>query len=262
MSKEIKNLSASLQARLVARAKREGQTPDQVFYYYALERFLYRLYQSPHGKSFVLKGGLMFFGWGLPLRRPTRDIDLQGYTINTIENLTAIIREVCQFPVEPADGMLYDLASIHGEDITNDADYHGVRISVQSQLGHIPIPLQVDVSFANQITPHAIAAEYFTLLGMPTFTVRGYPYEMTIAEKFQAMVVLDMVNDRLKDFYDLWLISRQFEIQGPVLVEAITNTFRARHTAIPNKIPTALTEGFAAEKQKGWAQPITDAPLR
>ena len=105
MSKEVRNLPASIHDRLLHLAKQNGLTFDQVFYYYALEGLLHRLSQSRHAQSFVLKGGLMFFGWGLPLRRPTRDIDLQGYTTNTVENLVEIIQEVCSVPINPPDGM-------------------------------------------------------------------------------------------------------------------------------------------------------------
>lgn len=262
MTKEIKNIAASIHDRLLHKARQEGQTFEQLFYYYALERLLYRLYQSRYSQDFVLKGGLMFFGWGLPLRRPTRDIDLQAYTANSIDNLVKIFREVCSQTVEPPDGMEYDPGSMQGEAILNDADYHGVRVRIQGRLQRMPIWLHVDVSFANLITPGEVTAEYPTLLGMPPFKIRGYPYETTIAEKFQAMVALDLANDRLKDFYDIWLISQKFEIQGVVLAHAMANTFRARNTPFPAQIPTALTDRFANEKQAGWARFVKKLPIQ
>jgi hypothetical protein len=79
MKKEIKDLSASVHARLKNLAKQSGRTFQELFYYHAMERFLYRLFNSQYSNSFILKGGLMFKGWGIPLRRPTRDIDVQGY---------------------------------------------------------------------------------------------------------------------------------------------------------------------------------------
>jgi hypothetical protein len=88
VSKEIKNLPHSVHTRLARIANENDQTFEQMFYFYALERFLYRLSRTKHAQRFVLKGALMFFGWGLPLRRLTKDIDLQGYTANDVENLT------------------------------------------------------------------------------------------------------------------------------------------------------------------------------
>jgi hypothetical protein len=202
----------------------------------------------------------MFFSWGLPLRRPTRDMDSQGKTANTTENLIAIFRDICTLDPSPPDGMEYDPDSLRGEEIVNDADYPGIRLTLWGYLGTAKIQVQVDISFTSVITPHAIQSDYPTLLDMPPFPIQGYPYETTIAEKLQAMVFLDIINDRMKDFYDIWLLAQNVEINGPVLVEAIRNTFRARGTAIPIETPTALTSRFAEEKRKGWAAFLKKLP--
>ena len=104
MTKKITNLPASVHDRLARIAKDNHQTFEQVFYIYALERFLYRISKSEYSQAFVLKGALMFLGWGLPLRRLTKDIDLQGYTSNDVDSLVHIMRLTCLQEVEP-DGM-------------------------------------------------------------------------------------------------------------------------------------------------------------
>lgn len=255
MTRKITNLPASVHARLARIALEHNQPFEQVFYLFALERFLYRLSKSEYAQTFVLKGALMFLGWGLPLRRLTKDIDLQGYTSNEIDNLVHIIRQTCLQPVEP-DGMRYDPESVAGETIIEEVDYEGVRIRFVGYLGKAKIHLQVDISFADEITPAINEIKYPTLLSeleMDPFPIRGYPIETSIAEKFQTMVVKDEINSRMKDFYDVWVLIHQFEIQGSSLVNAIINTFRARNTLIPDRSPVALTSRFAELKLSDWA---------
>jgi len=260
MKKEIKNLPASVHARIKNLAKQSGRTFQEIFYYYAMERFLYRLSNSRYSNSFILKGGLMFKGWGIPLRRPTRDIDVQGYQENSINNLVTIVQNICVQDVEP-DGMWFDPDSVRGENIVNEAEYQGIRIYFIGYLGKAPVHLHLDVSFANVITPAEIEVEYPPLLNMPSFEIRGYPYETAISEKFESMVKLDSINDRMKDFFDIWLLSQHVEIQGTTLVKAIQATFNNRKTPLPINMPTALTSEFALLRQADWERFLNRSDL-
>lgn len=251
MKKKIRNLPASVHQRLKNLARQRDRTFQELFYYYAMERFLYRLSNSQYSNGFILKGGLMFIGWGIPLRRPTRDIDVQGYQENSIENLEIIVKSICIQDVEP-DGMWFDPGSVRGENIINEADYQGIRIYFVGYLGNASIQLHIDVSYANVITPSEINVTYPSLLEMPSFEIRGYPYETAISEKFQSMVELDSINDRMKDFFDIWLLSQQVDIQGTMLAKAIQATFKNRETSLPTKMPTALTNEFAMSRQEDW----------
>jgi len=251
MSEKIKNISASIHQRLKNSAKWDGRSFQEYFYKYSIERFLYRLSCSHYKNEFVLKGGLMFSGWGIPLRRPTRDIDMQGTLVTTVTELVAIIREICLQEVEP-DGIRYDPESVRGEQIIEAANYPGIRVYIKGYLGDALIYFHLDVSFANVITPNEISFNYPTMLGMPGFGLRGYPIETAIAEKLQTMVVLDNINDRMKDFYDIWLLSQKVNIFGETLVEAIRATFTARRTRLPQTLPTALTEEFVRLKEFDW----------
>lgn len=250
--KEIKNLSASIHTRLSNIAIEHNRQFQEYFYYYILERFLYRLVQSSYAQSFVLKGGLMFYGWGLPLRRPTRDIDVQWYINNSEENLIEVVRNVCAQEVPP-DGLSFDPEFVHAERIIENAEYQGVRVYIKAYLGVANLQTHVDFSFGNIITPADILVTYPTLLkDMPPFQIRGYPFETAIAEKFQTMVFWEIANDRMKDFYDIYLLSQHVEIPGLTLVDAITATFQARHTVLPVAVPIALSDGFAQTRQPDW----------
>jgi hypothetical protein len=120
-----KNLPASVRQRLTNKAKETNRPFQELLQYFAMERFLYRLAQSPHAQKFILKGALMFTAWGGPQSRPTKDIDLLARMDNAVEVAISLMREVCSQAVEP-DGLVFDVESVAGEAIKEDADYSGV----------------------------------------------------------------------------------------------------------------------------------------
>lgn len=248
--REIKNVAASVQSRLMALAQKSGRPYNELLQYYAIERFLYRLSQSKYRQKFLLKGALLFQAWGLMKFRPTRDIDLLGYTSNEIAGLVRIIRELCALRVKE-DGISFDPKSVRGERIKEHADYEGVRLRFQGHLGKARLHLQIDVGFADVVSPAPTTLKYPALLSTPAATLRGYPPETVVAEKLQAMVFLGAINSRMKDFYDLWVLASRFSFKGPALQKAILQTFENRKTPIAVEIPS-LTEKFAVEKQAQW----------
>jgi len=149
--------------------------------------------------------------------------------------------------------LVFDPQSVNGLEIHEDADYAGIRILFWARLGKSRIRMQVDVNFSDEITPTDMEVEYPTLLlEMPVPLLRGYPPETVIAEKLQAMVYLGEINSRMKDFYDILLLSQSFDFDGVLLQKAIETTFRNRNTPLPLKIPPALTDQFALQKQSMW----------
>jgi hypothetical protein len=123
-------------------------------------------------------------------------------------------------------------------------------LKLQANLASARISIQIDVGFGDAITPAPEEITYPTLLDLPAPTLKAYPRETVVAEKFQAMVMLGIANSRMKDFYDVWTLARQFEFSGPVLCEAIRATFARRKTALPDEPPLALTSEFTADSQK------------
>ena len=114
------------------------------------------------------------------------------------------------------------------------ADIAGARIIVN-----------VDVGFGDATDPPAEWLNYPVLLDMPVPRLRGYARETVVAEKFQAMVDLGMANSRMKDYFDLWIISQAFEIDRSRLAGAILTTFAQRGTTIPDRVPNGLSPKFA-----------------
>lgn len=247
------NLPASIHQRLLTQAKRDGRPLQELLQYFAIERFLFRLSQSPHARRFYLKGALMLRLWDSPLSRPTVDVDLLGQTLLSQEALEKTIRDICEQKV-PADGCVFDPATVRAEAIRADDHYGGIRVEFIAHIGKMRLRMQVDVGFGDVVVPGPVSIEFPTMLDFPTPHLLAYSPESTIAEKFQAMVILDAVNSRMKDFYDVWLLARTHRFDGAVLSRAIAATFARRQTALPLVVPTGLTKGFAEDriKQAQW----------
>ncbi len=251
MSNAKQNLPASIHQRLLNKAHETGQAFNELIQYYALERLLYRLSISDHAEQFILKGALMFNAWGLADTRPTRDIDLLGHTPNQIEQIANIFREVCKQDVE-RDGLEFNANEIQGEHIKEDAEYEGIRISLTATLGKTRLPIQIDIGFADVITPAPENVDYPTILDFPSPHLHGYPPETVIAEKFQAMVILGIANSRMKDFHDIWMLTNHFKFDGATLQRAIERTFQNRNTELPDESHAIFSDEFANRKTEQW----------
>jgi len=246
-----KNLPASIRQRLLNRARNDRRPFSELLQYYAMERFLYRLSQSVYVDRFILKGALMLRVWRSPEVRPTMDIDMLGRTSRGEADIALQIQDILTVDVE-TDGLAFDPASIQTERITEDADYEGIRIRFLGALGSARINMQVDIGFGDIVYPEPEKSDLPTMLDSPAPRLLCYSRESSIAEKFEAMVKLGMLNSRMKDFYDIWLLSRQFNFNGPRLTEAIRLTFERRGTELPTEID-AFTEPFIEAKQTQWA---------
>lgn len=243
-----KNIAASVRQRLLDKARETGRPFNELLQYFAMERFLYRLSRSPYANKFVLKGALMLRVWEAPLSRPTMDIDLLGRIDNNIETMVEVTRQICRHEVEP-DGIVFNVTGIEAENIAEDADYEGIRIRFRGSLDTARFIIQVDIGFGDIIVPSPEPTNYPTLLDLPAPRLRGYSKESTIAEKFEAMVKLGILNSRMKDFFDIWLMLRQFDFKGRILDEAISKTFSTRGTNIQGK-PIALARAFGENPEK------------
>lgn len=252
MSEQPKNVSASIHARLANEARRLGRPFNEILQYYGMERFLYRLFKTKYADSFILKGGLIFYGWGISLRRPTRDIDLLGLIKNQKAIIARVISSAFSISV-PEDGVSFDPETLVVEVTQVDADRRGMRATFRAYLGRARIPMQIDFGFSDEITSEAVITNYPTLLEeMAGPQIRSYPVESVIAEKFHAMQHYADVPSRWKDYYDLWLISTSFELDDQALQKAIAKTFENRETSLPGERPVSLTADFAEKYQSNW----------
>ena len=251
-AKKPTNISASVRQRLLDKARKDQRPFAELLQYFAMERFLYRLSYSPHAEKFVLKGALMLRAWDFPLPRATMDIDMLGQNFsNEISRVVAQVRDICTTMIQPEDGLEFDENSIIAERITEDADYEGVRVRFAGKLGTARINMQLDIGFGDIIIPGPQRISLESLLDFPPASLTGYSMESAIAEKFEAMVKLGELNSRMKDFYDIWILARQFDFDREYLGHAITETFRQRVTYLPEQI-TPFSEDFGQQKLQQW----------
>jgi len=253
MKKEIENIEASIKDQLQNNAKETNRPFAEVLQYYGMERFLYRVSQSKYTDKLILKGALMFTVWHVPERRITLDIDFLARYDNQIASIEKIIKDVCKTTVVQ-DGLAFDPANVKGQRIKEDADYEGVRVKFLGLLARSRIPMQIDIGFGDSIYPKAKEIEYPVILDLPKPRIKGYPAESVISEKFEAMVKLGLLNSRMKDFYDIWLMMRQFKFSGQKLVEALKRTFKHRKTPLPEKSPLFAEEIYDenSDQQTLW----------
>jgi predicted nucleotidyltransferase component of viral defense system len=243
-----RDIGASVRQRLLNQSRSQGRPFQELLQYFAMERFLYRLSQSPFSDRFVLKGALLLTAWRAPLSRPTMDIDLSGRTSNELDHIAGLVSAACEMVAEP-DGILFNRASVEVSRIKEAADYGGVRVRFYATLAKARIPMQVDIGFGDVMVPGPIEVEYPTLLDFPAPILQAYSRETVIAEKLEALTMLGQLNSRIKDYYDIALLSRMYSFEGERLSEAIAATFRHRGTRIEAE-PVGLTDAFHADPAK------------
>ena len=241
--KPVSNIGASVRQRLLNLRDQTGEDAQALFTQFAIERFLYRLSRSSLADQFVLKGAMLFRVWSGSLHRPTKDVDLLGFGEPTPASVASMIGEIIATTVDD-DGITFDAASIRAEEIRENDDYGGIRATFTGMLDKAVIPLQVDVGFGDAITPAAEDRTYPVLVGMAAPKLRMYPVETVIAEKLEAAVKLGMVNSRMKDFYDLLVIFRQYRYDSRLLQHAAGETFARRGTPLPRTVPPGLSDEF------------------
>jgi predicted nucleotidyltransferase component of viral defense system len=243
-----KNSAASIRARLLALAQSRSQDYQRVLGRYAIERFLYRLGRSPYRDKFVIKGATLFTLWTGDTHRPTKDLDMLGWGSSAISDVEETIRAICK--VEENDGIRFDGESVEGARIKEEDEYNGVHVKFHAVLAGARIPMQIDIGFGDAVYPEPGFASFPVLLPMEAPLIRAYPREAAIAEKFNAMVVLDIRNSRMKDFYDVWFMANTWTFDLAPLRTAIFASFERRKVVIPQGVPFALTEEFLGDSQK------------
>lgn len=252
MSCELKkNLPASVRQRLLNLSKERKEPFDLMLVRYGIERLLYRLGRSRHAEMFLLKGAMLFAVWSDGTHRPTRDVDLLGFGPKDEVDLKTMFMELCGQETEP-DGLTFLTDSVSVSPIREEAAYPGTRITLEARLESVRIHLQVDIGFGDIVTPKPEAIVFPALLDFPAPHLRAYPIYSVVAEKLEAAVRLGEANTRMKDFFDLWFLSREFAFDGAVLTDAISRTFARREIALPPTVPVALRAEFSARKADMW----------
>jgi predicted nucleotidyltransferase component of viral defense system len=252
MKPKTSAIGASVRSRLANLARAKGINLELLLVRYTLERLLYRLGESDYRSRFILKGAMLQTVWLDDLFRPTRDLDLLAYGDSGTEHVKTVFAEILS--IKSDDGIAFDIESLSVEPIREQSDYGGLRVETTARLASTRIKIQIDLGFGDAVTPQAKKIDYPVLLDSPTPKILAYPKETVVAEKLQAIVVLGMTNGRMKDFYDLWMMSRHLAFDGALLAKAIAATFARRQTPLPTETPVGLSRDFAMDANaiKRW----------
>lgn len=252
MPKKFKNIGASVRARLQNLSREMGQSFELILTRYTLERLLYRLSTSAYADRFVLKGALLLTSWFTDPHRATRDLDLLGFGDPSPDAMVVAFKEI--LAIDADDGVEFDLDALRVDQIREELEYGGLRLRTTASISGARVVVTIDVGFGDALEPDVELIDYPSMLDLPIPRLQAYARETVIAEKFQAMVALGRANSRMKDFYDIWLLSQSFAFDDDRLARAIAATFERRETEIPAELPDALTSAFAEDehKQRQW----------
>jgi len=243
---EIKNKPASIQARLKNIAKENGIDYNSILILYMQERFLYRLSISPFVDNFLLKGGMLLFCIDKFATRPTLDMDFLALKIqNQRENLIKIVSDIARIQCD--DGLFFRTEDITIETILEHGLYRGGRAAITCTLGNVRNRLRMDIGFGDVVVPKPAEIDFPVLLETEEIPViKAYSLESSIAEKFEAMIKLSLLNSRMKDFYDIYALSKRKHFEGRVLQEAIFQTFQRRKTPFERNQYAMMAQGCTA----------------
>lgn len=243
MKKQKVNLSASVAARLLNRARQTGDDYQTLLTSFCFERFLYRLGVSSARARFVLKGAMLLRMWSDQPYRATRDLDLLRKGDGSFTAIRMDVETICATPVEP-DTVVFNPAALRIEAIRAEDEYAGARVDLPARCGTARLTLQIDMGLGDSVWPPPQPCEYPALLDFPSPTILAYPPEAVIAEKLETIVMLGDRNSRIKDFFDLHHLASRFEFDRATLTEALRQTFTRRRTPVPVEEPIGLTRAY------------------
>jgi len=250
--KNIKDMAASVRARLLNIARQNNIDFNRVLLIYFQQCFLDRLAHSTYNEKFILKGGLLFYSVEPLVARPTKDIDFLGRDIsNKPEIVEAAIREIATMALP--DGVTFLARNIRSEIISERESYPGVRIIIPVELSKAQQNLQIDVGFGDAVIPGPLEFDYPVLLLDKKIKIYAYSWSSVITEKFEAIVSFSDLSSRMKDYYDINYLQNHFNFDGVELSRAVKDTFERRGTDVSGA-DYIFSEEFAENKnkQKQW----------
>ena len=224
----IKN-AMSLKAKINNIAKKEKVLPQAVMQTYMLERLLERISISEYKDNFILKGGMLISSIIGIDNRSTMDMDttIKGFKLDK-ENLENILQEIIK--IDANDNIKFKIINI--ENIREDDDYGGLRVHLQASFDEMPIDLKIDVTTGDKITYKEINYKYNLLLEKRSIEIWTYNVETIIAEKYESIIKRSILNTRIRDFYDLYMLTHldKKNVKSKMLIDAIKETSKHRGT--------------------------------
>ena len=224
----IDNIDAEdLKIKIKTKAHENHLEPQDIMQMYFFERLLYRIGISEYKYNFILKGGLLLSAIFGDERRTTQDMDtmLKGIPLNA-KTLEKTLEKIIS--IDGKDGITFEIVNI--KDIRLIDKYGGLKVKLIGYKEHLRVPLSIDVTVGNPITPKELKFKYKCMFDDCYINIMAFNKETIIAEKFETFITDNIMNTRAKDFYDLYILLTRFynDINKDDLVKAIKNTFERR----------------------------------
>ena len=196
---------------------------------YMMERFLERISLSEYKNQFILKGGMLVAAMVGLDARATIDLDatIKGTNVS-VEDVEMIISQIISIPLD--DGVSFRIKRI--SEIMEEADYPGVRVSMETKFDGVITPLKIDISTGDIITPREIKYNFNLMLENRTIEVWAYNLETVLAEKLETVISRNVTNTRMRDFYDIYILQKLYgeQLSKDVLWDALVATAKKRET--------------------------------
>ena len=217
-SKQLKDLIRNL-------SKEVGIEAHVLIRKYMMERFLERVSSSKYNGSFILKGGMLVAAFVGVEARATMDIDttIKGISV-TIVDMERTITEISNIDLD--DNVKFRIKKV--SEIMDEAEYSGIRFSMDALLDGAVIPLKIDISTGDVITPREIAYSYKLMFEDRTIPIMTYPIETVLAEKLETVISRSITNTRMRDFYDIHILLKSQNIDADILALALERTAKKR----------------------------------
>ena len=217
-SKQLKDLIRNL-------SKEVGIEAHVLIRKYMMERFLERVSSSKYNGSFILKGGMLVAAFVGVEVRATMDIDttIKGIPV-TMVDMERTITEISNIDLE--DNVKFRIKKV--SEIMDEAEYSGIRFSMDAVLDGAVIPLKIDISTGDVITPREIAYSYKLMFEDRTIPIMTYPIETVLAEKLETVISRSITNTRMRDFYDIHILLKSQNINADILALALERTAKKR----------------------------------
>ena len=217
-SKQLKDLIRNL-------SKEVGIEAHVLIRKYMMERFLERVSSSKYNGSFILKGGMLVAAFVGVEARATMDIDttIKGIPV-TMVDMERTITEISNIDLD--DNVKFRIKKV--SEIMDEAEYSGIRFSMDAVLDGAVIPLKIDISTGDVITPREIAYSYKLMFEDRTIPIMTYPIETVLAEKLETVISRSITNTRMRDFYDIHILLKSQNINADILDLALERTAKKR----------------------------------
>lgn len=218
-----------IKGRIKSVAKQNNADARTLMRIYMMERFLERLAQSEYRDNFIIKGGILVTAMIGVAHRSTMDIDTSMKNLNlSAEDALRVVNRVKDIDLD--DGVSFDVKDV--SNIMDEMEYPGIRVTMNANVGRLIMPLKIDISTGDVITPRAIEFNYDLLLEDRSISLWSYNLETILAEKLQTVLARGILNTRMRDFYDIRMLLDTYEdkVNKAVLKDAFAATCKKRGT--------------------------------